>query len=367
MIHPGNDFCQGGSRLDVPWPAVDSPRMGPRVSFYTLGLLCGLVVAGGWFAWLGQRDESGDGGAKVLQVAHGLPVSHPVHRGLEEMARLVAEKSGGRMKFQLFHSEQLGTEVECLEKAQAGTLAITKVSAGVVGNFVPVYQAFSLPYLCRDDAHFWRVLDGEIGDAMLERLAARADGSTSGLHGLAWYDSGSRSFYTKTPVRGPDDLRGLKIRTMSDPVAMDMVQAMGGSPTPIAWGELYTALRQGTVDGAENNPPSLLSSRHFEICKHYILDHHSRIPDVLVMSAVVWKDLSPEERGWITEAARESGIYQRKVWAEESDKAIEEVKKAGVNVVEANLGEFAARTESVMKKHATGAIGELVEKIRAVE
>ena len=341
--------------------------MGARASFYILGMLCGLVAAGGWFAWLGINRDGGDSDAKVLQVAHGLPVSHPVHRGLEEMARLVAEKSGGRMKLRLFHSEQLGNETECLEKAQAGTLAITKVSAAPVGNFVPIYQVFSLPYLFRDEGHFWRVLDGEIGDTMLERLATKGDGSPSGLHGLAWYDSGSRSFYTKRPVNSPSDLRGMKIRTMSDPVAMDMVQALGGSPTPIAWGELYTALRQGTVDGAENNPPSLLSSRHFEICKYYILDHHSRVPDVLVMSAAVWDGLDDEEKRWITEAARESGVYQRKVWAEESDKAIEEVKAAGVTVVEADLKAFADQTASVLQKHATGEIGELVEKIRAVE
>lgn len=341
--------------------------MSKPTSFFIVGILLGAIAAGGWFAWLGQRKDVADSGAKILQVAHGLPVSHPVHLGLEEMARLVAEKSGGRMKFRVFHSEQLGTEVECLEKAQAGTLAITKVSAGVVGNFLPVYQVFSLPYLFRDEGHFWSVLDGGIGGGMLERLATRGDGTPSGLHGLAWYDSGSRSFYTKRPVRGPDDLRGLKIRTMSDPVAMDMVQALGGSPTPIAWGELYTALRQGTVDGAENNPPSLLSSRHFEICKHYILDHHSRIPDVLVMSAAVWSGLNDEEKGWITEAARESGIFQRKIWAEESAKAIAEIKAAGVEVVEADLEAFAKATESVIDKHATGEIGGLVEKIRAVE
>lgn len=341
--------------------------MGPRVSFLIIGLLCGMVAAGGWFAWLGQRGGGGDAGATVLNVAHGLPVTHPVHRGLEEMARLVEEKSDGRMKFQLFHSEQLGTEVECLEKAQAGTLAMTKVSAGVVGNFVPVYQVFSLPYLFRDEGHFWRVLDGGTGDAMLERLATKGDGTPSGLHGLAWYDSGSRSFYTKRPVRDPSDLRGLKIRTMSDPVAMDMVEALGGSPTPIAWGELYTALRQGTVDGAENNPPSMLSSRHFEICKHYILDHHSRIPDVLVMSAAVWAGLNAEQQGWVTEAARQSGIYQRKIWAEDNEKALGELKQAGVSVVEADLAVFAAQTTGVLEKHATGEIGQVVEKIRAVE
>jgi tripartite ATP-independent transporter DctP family solute receptor len=337
------------------------------ISFLIVGLLIGLISAGGWFAWLGQHKGTAASGAKVLQVAHGLPVSHPVHKGLEEMARLVKEKSGGKLEFRLFHSEQLGTEVECLEKAQAGTLAITKVSAAVVGNFVQSYQVFSLPYLFRDEPHFWKVLDGDIGREMLDKLATKGDGTPSGLHGLTWYDSGSRSFYTKRPVRGPSDLRGMKIRTMSDPVAMDMVQAMGGSPTPIAFGELYTALRQGTVDGAENNPPSFLSSRHFEICKHYIKDHHSRIPDVLVMSAAVWDGLSEDEKRWITEAARESGIYQRKVWAEESDKALDQLKAEGVAVVEADLGAFADQTATVMSKHAKGETSELVERIRAVK
>ncbi|MBU3666376.1 MAG: TRAP transporter substrate-binding protein [Chthoniobacterales bacterium] len=340
--------------------------MSKFLSFCILVLLVGSVAAGGWFAWLGQQGSRGGSGTRVLQVAHGLPTHHPVHRGLEEMARLVAEKSHGRLKFRLFHSEQLGTEVECLEKAQAGTLAITKVSAAVAGNFVPVYRTFSLPYLFRDEGHFWRVLDGEIGAGMLERLSTKGDGSPSGLRGLAWYDSGSRSFYAKVPLRGPDDLRGLKVRTMSDPVAMDTVQALGGSPTPIAWGELYTALHQGTVDGAENNPPSFLTSRHFEICKHYLLDHHSRIPDVLVMSEAVWQTLNGNEKRWIAGAARESGLFQRGVWAEESAKALEELKASGVSVVETDPVAFVGRTASVMEKYATGEIGGLVDKIRAV-
>ena len=283
------------------------------------------------------------------------------------MARLVEEKSGGRVKFQVFHSEQLGTEVECLEKVQAGTLAITKVSAGPVGNFVPLYQVFSLPYLFRDEGHFWRTLDGEIGRDMLERIATRGDGSPSGLHGLTYYDSGSRNFYTKRPVRSPQDLRGMKIRTMSDPVAMDMVQAMGGSPTPVAWGELYTSLRQGAVDGAENNPPSLLTSRHFEICKFFTKNHHSRIPDVVVMSAAVWDTLNPDERRWITEAASESALFQRKLWAEESERTLDALREAGVEIIEVNTAAFEEATRPVMAKHATGEIGRLVEKIRAVE
>ena len=190
----------------------------------------------------------------------------------------------------------------------------TKVSAAPIGNFVPAYSVFSLPYLFRDEDHFWKVLEGPVGEEMLEVLATRGDGSPSGLHGLGYFDSGSRSFYTVNPVNSPSDLEGKKIRVMNDPVAMDMVQAMGGSPTPIAFGELYTALKQGTVDGAENNPPSFVTSRHYEICKHYMLNHHSRIPDVILIGSDVWDSLSSAEKSWLEQAIDHASKFQRELW-----------------------------------------------------
>jgi tripartite ATP-independent transporter DctP family solute receptor len=337
-------------------------------SSFILGLLCGLLLACVLFAWLGRSGGAGGGdGGRVLRVAHGLPEQHPVHGGIVEMARLVEQKSGGRLRMEIFPNEQLGSEVQCLEQVQLGSLAITKVSAAPVGNFVPVFQVFSLPFLFRDEEHYWRVLDGEIGGELLERIATRGDGLASGLHGLTYYDAGSRSFYTHRPILRPADLAGLKIRTMSDPVAMDMVEALGGAPTPIAWGELYTALRQGTVDGAENNAPSFLTSRHHEICKHFSLNHHSRIPDVLVMSDRVWGSLTPEEQAWVAAAAAESSAYQRALWREESDKALAELIEAGVTVHEVDPAEFVAACRPVIEKHAAGEVGKLVERIRGVE
>jgi tripartite ATP-independent transporter DctP family solute receptor len=336
-------------------------------STFLLGLLCGVLVAAGGFAWIGQNRGAADSGVKVLKVAHGLPEQHPVHQALEEMARIVESKSGGRMKLSLFPNEQLGSQIQCLEQAQIGTLAIAKVSTGPVGTFVPVYQVFSLPYLFRDEDHFWRVLDGEIGKDLLRRIEKRGDGSPSGLHGLAYFDSGSRSFYTQREVRTPADLKGLKLRTMSDPVAMDMVSALGASPTPIAFGELYSALKSGTVDGAENNPPSMLTNRHHEVCKHYLLNRHSSIPDVLVMSRSVWETLGPEEQRWISEAATEAGAFQRKAWKAETEKAIEELRQAGVTITEADTAAFAAATEPVRRKYATGDIGVIAERIRSAE
>lgn len=325
-----------------------------------------MVAAGGVFAWLGANQKPTESGVRKLKIAHSLATNHPVHLGLEKLKELAETKSGGRLKIDIFPNEQLGTEVQCLEKVQAGTLDITKVSAAAIGNFVPAYQVFGLPYLFRDEAHFWNTLRSGAGDELLDLVAIRGDGSPSGLHGLGYFDSGSRSFYTNRPIRTPADLKGLKIRVMNDQVAMDLVQAMGGSPTPISFGELYTALKQGTVDGAENNPPSFHSSRHYEITKHYSLDHHTRIPDVILISDKIWKTLSPEEQQWIKEATIESSDFQRELWIEETQRSLAELREAGVTIIEPDPEPFRAATESVRRKYSTPVIRPLVEKIHAV-
>lgn len=336
------------------------------VSFLIVGILSGIVLAGGWFSWIGSSRESGQAGVRVLKVAHALPVSHPVHKGLEELKRVVEERSGGKLVLHIFPSEQLGNETQCLEKIQAGTIDITKVSAGAMGNFIPTYQIFSLPYLFRDEAHYWAVLDGPVGREMLEVANTRSDGSPSGLHGLGYFDSGSRSFYTVKPVASAADLKGRKIRVMADQVAMDMVQAMGGSPTPISFGELYTALKQGTVDGAENNPPSFVSSRHYEICKNYVLDHHTRIPDVILASRKVWDTLNSQERAWLEEAITAASIYQRELWKVETEKSLEQLRSEGVKITEPDLEDFRAASASVIEKYTNEKTRPLIDHIRAV-
>lgn len=342
------------------------PGVSKVSSFFILGLLTGVLIAGGWFAWLGAAKTESAAGVRVLKIAHALPSSHPVHLGLVEFKKRAEELSGGRLKIHIFPSEQLGTEDQCLEKVQAGTLDITKVSAGAIGNFVPAFGVFSLPYLFRDEEHFWKTMDGPVGKEMLDLLSIRGDGSPSGLHGLGYFDAGSRSFYTVKPVRAPADLKGKKIRVMNDPVAMDMVQAMGGSPTPIAFGELYTALKQGTVDGAENNPPSFVASRHYEICKNYTLNHHSRIPDVIVISSKVWDTLDSEERGWLEQAMVHAGEFQRNLWKEETERCLRQLREAGVNMIEPDEDAFRASAAGVLEKHVSRVIGPLVEKIQAV-
>jgi tripartite ATP-independent transporter DctP family solute receptor len=341
--------------------------MNKSASLLVVGFLIGVTAASAGFAALGRLSaDAPTASARVLRVAHALPTSHPVHEGIVFMARRAGELSGGRLRLDVFPSEQLGTETQCLEQTQAGTLAITKVSAGVIGNFVANYKVFSLPYLFRDSQHMWNVLSGPVGTSLLTALSVGNDGSPSGLTGLAFYDSGSRNFYASKPIRSPDDLRGMKIRTMADTVAMDTMVAMGAAPTPIPWGELYTSLQQGVVDGAENNAPSLYTSRHYEVSRHYTLDHHSRIPDVLVMSSRVWDSLSPEEQSWIRQAADESVPVQRDVWDRENARALAELRAAGVAIHEVDPEPFRRAVEPVLAKYSEGPIGNLVRDIEAV-
>lgn len=303
------------------------------------------------------------GDITVLKLAHGLDPNHPVHKGMEFMAERIAEKSGGTMRMDIYPSEQLGSERECIELLQIGSLAMTKVSSSVLESFVPAYKVFSLPYIFRDDAHRFAVLEGEIGKDLLE--ASRK----YWLRGLCFYDAGSRSFYTvRRPINTPDDLAGLKIRTQESATSMQMVNALGGSATPISWGELYTALQQGVVDGAENNPPSFYLSRHYEVCKYYSLDEHTSVPDVLIISTVVWDALSPEQQRIVQEAADESAQHQKKLWQEASDEAMRAVEAAGVEIIRPDKTPFVEKVRTLLQSYRSEPeINALIRKIREWE
>ncbi len=272
---------------------------------------------------------------KVIKLAHGLDMSHPVHKAMEFMAQDLETRSSGTMAIQIYPNQQLGTERQALELLQIGSLDMTKVSAAVMENFSPNMKVFGLPFLFRNRAHTFNVLDGAIGKELLD------GGQKYWLKGLGYYDSGSRSFYTKErPVESPEDLKGLKIRVMESITAMNMVNSLGGSPTPISWGELYTSLQQGVVDGAENNPPSFYLSRHYEVCKFYSLDEHTSVPDVLIMGTHFWNDLNEEQQKWVQESVNLSIEYQRELWAKAEQDALDAVKKAGVTVINPDKSKF---------------------------
>ena len=299
----------------------------------------------------------------VIKLGHGLDTNHPVHQAMVFMADRVAEKSAGAMRVDIYPSQQLGTERQLLELLQLGSLGMTKVAAAVLEGFAPAYKVLSLPYLFRDEEHRFKVFEGEIGQELL------LGGETYWLRGLTYYDAGSRSFYTKDrPINSPDDLEGLKIRTLESATQVQMVNMLGGSATPISWGELYTALQQGVVDGAENNPPSFYTSRHYEVCKYYALDEHTGIPDVLLISTIIWESLTPQEQQWLSEAANESAQHQKVLWKAASEEALRAVKEAGVEVTYPDKAPFAEKVAPLYEAYRDEPeIYKLIQRIRAVE
>jgi tripartite ATP-independent transporter DctP family solute receptor len=297
---------------------------------------------------------------KSVYLAHTLPINHPVHQGMIVFSNELTKLSNDKLSVKIFPDGQLGSEREVLELLQIGSIAMTKVSAATMANFAPEYKVLGVPYLFRNKEHFFNTLESEIGEKILEA------GSDYLLKGLCFYDAGSRSFYTKDKaIKSPEDLKGLKIRVMNHKMSVDMVNQMGGSATPMSYGELYTALQQGVVDGAENNPPSFVTSGHYEVCKYYTLDQHSLIPDVLVIGTKYWNSLSSQEKDWMKIAARKSAEAQKIFWEENVKECMETIEKAGVTVYTPNKILFAEKTQSVINDFKKDpAMAKLVEAIQ---
>jgi len=303
-----------------------------------------------------------EGGTERLILANVHAEGYPTARALGDFADSVAADpalSGVSVELQL--GGVLGNEKETLEKLGFGGVAMVATSAAPLTEFSSTIGVLTLPYLFRDAEHMWRVLDGEIGDELLASLEA------NGMVGLAWYDAGARSFYNRErPIRRLEDLRGLKIRVQKSEIMRRMVASLGATPVSLGFKEVYTNLYTGAVDGAENNLPSYLSERHFEVAKHYSYDRHSMIPDLLVIGRGAWDELTDGEREALRRAARESSAVQRRYWREYVDQALEAVEAAGCEVSEvADLEPFRRAVESIYEETA-GRYGELVALIRAV-
>jgi tripartite ATP-independent transporter DctP family solute receptor len=311
--------------------------MNKSASIFLAGIMTGMLVA----CILGAlviRPKAGSktgGRTIVLKLAHGLDEAHPVHQAMILMKQRLEELTDGKATIDLYSGGVLGGETDCLEQVQKGELAMTKVSTAALEAFIPEMKVFSIPFTFRDENHFWTTLNGDIGKKLL------AKGTAQNFQGLCYYDSGDRNFYsTKKPIRTIDDVKGMKIRVMNSRTAMDMINAMGGSPCPITWGELYTALAQGTVDAAENNPPSFDTSRHFEVCKYFTFTAHQRIPDMVIMSTKVWDTLPQDVQAALQKAADESEIFQRKLWKEKTEQSLALAKEKGVELITPELDGF---------------------------
>lgn len=334
-------------------------------SFLICGILIGILVATGGFAWFlkhSKNTASDRSGQVVLKLGHCLDTTHPVHQAMEFMKQRLETLSGGSVTIDIYPGSVLGSEVECIEQLRNGSLAMTKTSAGAIENFVPEMAVLGYPYLFRDEAHYRAVLNSDVGIELLQK------GNSQSLRGLCYYDAGSRNFYTKNkPIRTPEDLNGLKIRVMNSSTAIEMIKCFGAAPTPITWGELYTALAQGTVDGAENNPPSFTTNKHYEVCKHFTLNAHTRLPDLLLISTPIWDSLDPQVQAWVQQAADESADFQFELWARTTQESLEQARAEGVTVYEVDQELFAQKVRPMYDAVRDENIKQWIARIREVK
>lgn len=275
----------------------------------------------------------------TLKLAHNLERSHVVHQAFEQMAKEVKQLSDGKMTIRIYPSSQMGSARETMELLQNGALDMTKGSASDLESFDNTYAIYNLPYLFKDQKHFDAVVFGNVGKDIM------AGSKDKGFFALSAYVAGTRSFYAKKPITKPEDLKGLKIRVQASPTTLKMVELMGGSPTPISFGEVYTAMQQGVVDGAENNVPSWVQTRHIEIAKVYSEDEHASIPDFLVISTKTWDKLTPEQQQILSKAAADSEVWQQKAWAKVEAETRAQAEAMGGSFVKVDKAPFRAAVQ----------------------
>ena len=264
----------------------------------------------------------------TLKLAHNLERSHVVHQAFEEMAKEVNQLSDGNMKIRIYPSSQMGSARETMELLQNGALDLTKGSASDLESFDNIYAIYNLPFLFNDQNHFNK-------DSTKEK----------GFFALSAYVAGTRSFYAKKPITKPEDLKGLKIRVQASPTTLKMIELMGGSPTPISFGEVYTAMQQGVVDGAENNVPSWVQTRHIEIAKVFSEDEHASIPDFLVISSKTWDKLTPGQQQILVKAAKASEVYQQQLWQKIDADTRAQAKALGGEIIKVDKAPFRAAVQ----------------------
>ncbi len=305
----------------------------------------------------GRREEK----KIVLKAADDHELTYPTTQGLLKMAELLKKWSHGRITMIVYPSAQLGSERETIKKTRDGEIDINRVNINPITQIVPQFKAFALPYIFRSAGHMHKVVDGEIGKELMEYLKKK------GFIGLGFYDSGQRSFYNSVrPIRSVADLKGLRIRVQKAEITIDMVKALGAIPIPISFEEVYTALRTGVIQGAENNYPSWITKGHFETAKYYTQDEHLRVPEIILFSKKRWDTLSPDDKELIKRAAEESIPYQRKLWEKIVEKSKEKALATGCEIItNIDKGPFIKAMEPVYRKHASK-LKDIVKRIQAV-
>jgi tripartite ATP-independent transporter DctP family solute receptor len=290
-----------------------------------------LTAASVFAGALGSRYAAAD--AKMIFKASDVhPEGYPTVAAVEEMGKALDKATDGRLSIQMYASMQLGGEKESIEQAQVGAIALARVSVGALGPVIPDLNVLNLPFLFRDTAQMRKVIDGPIGQELLDKVTNSA---TANLIGLCWMDAGARNMYdTKRPIKDIADLKGLKVRVMGNPMFVDMMNALGGNGVAMGYDQVFTALQTGVVDGAENNPPSFVFDNHYQAAKYYTLTEHLIVPEMLVFSRRTWNTLSKPDQDLIRKLAREAQLEERVLWAAYEKQAIDKAKAAGIQIFE---------------------------------
>ncbi|MBN2652837.1 MAG: TRAP transporter substrate-binding protein [Spirochaetales bacterium] len=296
-----------------------------------------------------------------IRMGHNMTEQMTVHKAMVYMQNRLDKLSDGKIKLKIYPNSQLGNSNETLTMVQQDIIQMTSISAANLENFAPEMSLFSYPYIFEDSAHYWGFLDGEFGKKILQSA------SHQNMTGLIFFDAGSRSFYLKqNSVESPADIAGRKIRVMGSYTAKKMIELLGGSPQSIPFGELYSALQQGVVDGAENNPASFYETRHYEVCKYFSLDEHTRVPDLLVVNSKFWATLSKENREIIQQAASEAGLFQRELWAENDKSYMKKLRELGVIITYPDKDAFFQAVKPMLDNVSNDSVNFYLKKIEEI-
>jgi tripartite ATP-independent transporter DctP family solute receptor len=301
----------------------------------------------------------------VFKASDVHPTGYPTVAAVEEMGRELDKATNGRLSVQMYASMQLGGEKEAIEQAQVGAIALARVSVGTLGPVVGDLNVLNLPFLFRNTEHAQKVLDGPIGQELLDKVT---NSPTANLVGLCWMDAGARNMYdTKRPITDMADLKGLKIRVMGNPMFVDMMNDLGGNGVAMGYDQVFTALQTGVVDGAENNPPSFVFDNHYQVAKYYTLTEHLIVPEMLAFSKPIWNKLSKDDQALVQKLGRQAQMNERVLWNEYEAKALAKMKEAGIQVVTvADKAPFQAAVKPVWDKYA-GQFAETIKRMQAVQ
>jgi tripartite ATP-independent transporter DctP family solute receptor len=293
------------------------------------------------------------------------PLGYPTVEAIVRMGKKLEQATNGRLSIQMYPSMQLGGEKEMIEQAQVGALQIARISVGPVGTVVDELNVFNLPFVFRDTKHMEKVIDGEIGQEMLEKISTNPQ---TKLIGLGWMNAGSRNVYnSKHPVKSLDDLKGLKIRMMGNPIFVDTMNALGGNGIAMGFDQLYNAMQTGVVDGAENNPPTYVTGHHYQVAKYFSMTEHLIIPEIFVFSRRTWDTLSKDDQALIKKLSHEAQLEQRQLWYKMEDESIAKMKSMGIEIVTfKDKKPFQDAVRPVWDKYGAK-YADLVKRIQAVK